>query len=83
VHEVHAVDEAGVHPLLIAIGSERYTPYYQDKKFPQELLTIANHILGTGQMSLAKFLFISNKADAPNLTTKDLRCLFPACVGAN
>jgi 4-hydroxy-3-polyprenylbenzoate decarboxylase len=76
VHEVHAVDEAGVHPLLIAIGSERYTPYYQDKKFPQELLTIANHILGTGQMSLAKFLFISNKADAPNLTTKDLSAYF-------
>ena len=25
--EVHAVDAAGVHPLLLAIGSERYTPY--------------------------------------------------------
>ena len=24
---VHAVDAAGVHPLLLAIGSERYTPY--------------------------------------------------------
>ena len=68
VHEVHAVDAAGVHPLLIAIGSERYTPYYKDKQ-PKEILTIANHILGTGQMSLAKYLFITNKADAPNLTT--------------
>jgi 4-hydroxy-3-polyprenylbenzoate decarboxylase len=76
VHEVHAVDEAGVHPLLIAIGSERYTPYYADKKFPQELLTIANHILGTGQMSLAKFLFISNKADNPKQGTKDLAAYF-------
>ena len=27
VHAVHAVDAAGVHPLLLAIGSERYTPY--------------------------------------------------------
>jgi 4-hydroxy-3-polyprenylbenzoate decarboxylase len=56
--EVHAVDAAGVHPLLLAIGSERYTPYAQTKQ-PAELLTIANHILGTGQLSLAKFLFIT------------------------
>ena len=54
--EVHAVDAAGVHPLLLAIGSERYTPYTPTKQ-PAELLTIANHILGTGQLSLAKFLF--------------------------
>jgi 4-hydroxy-3-polyprenylbenzoate decarboxylase len=58
VKEVHAVDAAGVHPLLLAIGSERYTPYLKTKQ-PAELLTIANHILGTGQLSLAKFLFIT------------------------
>ncbi|MDE3236785.1 MAG: UbiD family decarboxylase [Bacteroidota bacterium] len=58
VKEVHAVDAAGVHPLLLAIGSERYTPYLQNKQ-PAEILTIANHILGTGQLSLAKFLFIT------------------------
>lgn len=58
VKEVHAVDAAGVHPLLLAVGSERYTPYLKDKR-PAELLTQANHILGTGQLSLAKFLFIS------------------------
>lgn len=58
VKEVHAVDAAGVHPLLLAIGSERYTPYLPTKQ-PAELLTIANHILGTGQLSLAKFLFIT------------------------
>lgn len=58
VKEVHAVDAAGVHPLLFAIGSERYTPY-QELKQPQELLTIANRILGTGQLSLAKYLFIT------------------------
>jgi len=58
VKAVHAVDAAGVHPLLLAIGSERYTPYMPTKQ-PAELLTIANHILGTGQLSLAKFLFIT------------------------
>ena len=56
--EVHAVDAAGVHPLLLAVGSERYTPYANTRQ-PAELLTIANHILGTGQLSLAKFLFIT------------------------
>jgi 4-hydroxy-3-polyprenylbenzoate decarboxylase len=56
--EVHAVDAAGVHPLLLAIGSERYTPYTPTKQ-PAEILTIANHVLGTGQLSLAKFLFIT------------------------
>ena len=61
--EVNAVDAAGVHPLLLAIGSERYTPYSQTKQ-PAELLTIANHILGKGQLSLAKYLFIT--ADEAN-----------------
>ena len=56
--EVHAVDAAGVHPLLLAIGSERYTPFLENKK-PAEILTIANHILGTGQLSLAKFIWIT------------------------
>ncbi len=60
--EVNAVDAAGVHPLLLAIGSERYTPYAQTKQ-PAELLTIANHVLGTGQLSLAKFLFITADED--------------------
>ncbi|RFM25867.1 UbiD family decarboxylase [Deminuibacter soli] len=63
VKAVHAVDAAGVHPLLLAIGSERYTPYAQVKQ-PAELLTLANRILGTGQLSLAKFLFIT--ADPTN-----------------
>jgi 4-hydroxy-3-polyprenylbenzoate decarboxylase len=61
--EVHALDAAGVHPLLLAIGSERYTPYSPTKQ-PAEILTIANHVLGTGQLSLAKFLFIT--ADETN-----------------
>lgn len=62
VKEVHAIDAAGVHPLLFAIGSERYTPY-QKVKQPAELLTIANRILGTGQLSLAKYLFIAAEED--------------------
>ncbi|MGG3883414.1 UbiD family decarboxylase [Brevibacillus panacihumi] len=69
VKEVHAVDAAGVHPLLFAIGSERYTPY-QPVKQPSEILTIANRILGTGQLSLAKYLFIAAEEDRP-LDTHD------------
>ena len=57
VHAVHAVDAAGVHPLLLAIGSERYVPYAERRR-PQELLTAANAILGQGQLSLAKYLLI-------------------------
>ncbi|WP_421943963.1 UbiD family decarboxylase [Pedobacter sp.] len=66
--EVHAVDAAGVHPLLFAIGSERYTPYLKERK-PQEILTIANHILGKNQLSLAKYLFIAAREDNENLST--------------
>jgi 4-hydroxy-3-polyprenylbenzoate decarboxylase len=75
LHEVHAVDAAGVHPLLLAIGSERYTPYIKERK-PQELLTIANHILGMGQLSLAKYLFITAKEDNPNLHINQLEAYF-------
>ena len=67
---VNAVDEAGVHPLLLAIGSERYTPFQKIKQ-PQELLTIANHILGKGQLSLAKYLFIVAQEDNPNLDVQN------------
>ncbi len=72
--EVHAVDAAGVHPLLLAIGSERYTPYMPAKQ-PAEILTIANHILGTGQLSLAKFLFITAD-DTGRLNTQDIQSYF-------
>lgn len=75
LHEVNAVDAAGVHPLLLAIGSERYTPY-QTLKQPQELLTIANHVLGFGQLSLAKYLFIANKEDNRNLSTHHIEDFF-------
>ncbi len=72
--EVHAVDAAGVHPLLLAIGSERYTPYAPAKQ-PSEILTIANHVLGTGQLSLAKFLFITAD-DTNQLSTHNIKNYF-------
>ena len=70
--DVHAVDASGVHPLLLAIGSERYTPYLKERK-PQEILTIANHILGKGQLSLAKYLFIIAGEDNPSITTHNVK----------
>ncbi len=66
VKAVHAVDAAGVHPLLLAIGSERYVPYAK-QRCPQELLTQANAILGQGQLSLAKYLLILAQEDQPDL----------------
>ncbi|PLX93836.1 MAG: 3-octaprenyl-4-hydroxybenzoate carboxy-lyase [Desulfuromonas sp.] len=72
---VHAVDDAGVHPLLLAIGSERYTPYSETTR-PQELLTQANAILGQGQLSLAKYLFIAAQNDAPQLSLHDMEGFF-------
>jgi 4-hydroxy-3-polyprenylbenzoate decarboxylase len=65
VKAIHAVDAAGVHPLLLAIGSERYVPY--GERIPQEILTIANALLGFGQCSLAKYLFIVAGEDNPDL----------------
>jgi len=70
--EVNAVDAAGVHPLLFAIGSERYTPYLKERK-PQEILTISNHILGKNQLSLAKYLFIAAREDNEKLSTKHIK----------
>ncbi|HET6582465.1 MAG TPA: UbiD family decarboxylase [Nannocystaceae bacterium] len=67
---MHAVDAAGVHPLMLAIGSERYVPWAQRR--PQELLTIANAILGFGQASLAKYLLVVAGEDDPALDIHDV-----------
>jgi 4-hydroxy-3-polyprenylbenzoate decarboxylase len=75
VRQVHAVDAAGVHPLLLAIGSERYDAYRKPTR-PQELLTQANAILGQGQMSLAKYLLIVNGQDDPGLSAHEIERLF-------
>lgn len=75
VKAVHAVDEAGVHPLLLAIGSERYVPYAKERE-PLEILTQANAILGQGQLSLAKYLFIAAEQDDPELDIHDIGSFF-------
>lgn len=67
IKEVNAVDAAGVHPALLAIGSERYMPFRERK--PEEILTQANHLLGKSQSTLAKFVIIAAEGDAEGLTT--------------
>jgi 4-hydroxy-3-polyprenylbenzoate decarboxylase len=71
VKQVHAVDAAGVHPLLLAVASERYTPF-QKRSRPQELLTCASAILGQGQLSLAKYLWLAAQEDDPHLNCADI-----------
>lgn len=75
VKEVNAVDASGVHPLLLAIGSERYLPY-EKTVAPQEILTQANAILGQGQMSLAKYLWIIDEGCQPDLKASDINGFF-------
>ena len=70
VKSVHAVDASGVHPLMLAIGSERYTPYAECG--PQEVLTQAHALLGYGPCSLAKYLWIAAGEDEPLLKVHDI-----------
>lgn len=72
--DINAVDAAGVHPLLLAIGSERYMPFRERR--PEEILTIANHLLGKGQTTLAKYLFIADHSDDPRLDTHNIEHYF-------
>jgi len=71
VRDVHAVDAAGVHPLLLAVGSERYTPYEEERR-PRELITAGLHLLGTTQTALAKYVFLVAHEDAPQLSARDV-----------
>jgi 4-hydroxy-3-polyprenylbenzoate decarboxylase len=71
VRAVQAVDAAGVHPLLLAIGSERYVPFDPVRR-PRELLTQASALLGQGQLSLAKYVFIVDGDDDPELDVHDV-----------
>lgn len=66
---VHAVDAAGVHPLLLAVGRERFIPY--KRRSPREILKIAHAVLGFGHMALAKYLLISAYEDNPALDIHD------------
>ena len=71
VAAIHAVDAAGVHPLLLAVGREQYVPYAPRE--PRQILTVANAILGFGQCSLAKYLFITAQDDRPDLDMNDIQ----------
>ncbi len=61
--------------MLVAIGSERYMPFHENPR-PQELLTQANAILGQGQMSLAKYVWMRMRVTIRNLDTHDLVAFF-------
>ncbi|MEL6592320.1 MAG: UbiD family decarboxylase, partial [Bacteroidota bacterium] len=71
---MNAVDAAGVHPLLLAIGNERYVPY--EERSPKEILTVANAVLGFGQASLAKYLMMTAYQDRPELDIHDIPAYF-------
>ncbi|MGL4594341.1 MAG: UbiD family decarboxylase [Thermoguttaceae bacterium] len=75
VHAVHAVDAAGVHPLLLALGREEYLPMEPNRR-ALELHTLAHAILGCGQLSLAKYLFIAAKEDDSTLDVHDIPRFF-------
>jgi len=75
VHEVHAVDAAGVHPLLLAVGSERYVPYAGERQ-PQELITNGLSLLGNTQTSLSKYVIIAAREDKPTLSCHDVPGFF-------
>jgi 4-hydroxy-3-polyprenylbenzoate decarboxylase len=64
VYGIHAVDDAGVHPLCLALGSESFRPYASEaEREPMELLKTANALLGFNQASLTKYLLIAAKED--------------------
>lgn len=74
IRDVHAVDASGVHPLLLAVGTERYMPFREP--VPEEILTQANHLLGKGQTTLAKFLIIADGSDDPSFMCHDIHAFF-------
>jgi 4-hydroxy-3-polyprenylbenzoate decarboxylase len=74
---VHAVEAAGVHPLLLGIAEDRYVPWEPaSARKARELHTIAHAMLGYGQMSLAKYLILAAHADDPGLNIRDVRAYF-------
>ena len=66
---LHAVDDAGVHPLCLALAHERFRPYAKpEDSEPLELLKTANAIFGFNQASLTKYLLIAAAEDnAPDV----------------
>jgi 4-hydroxy-3-polyprenylbenzoate decarboxylase len=77
VYGVHAVDEAGVHPLCLALGSEAFRPYaLPEEREPMELLKTANALLGFNQASLSKYLLIAAKEDDTGLDVNNVPAFF-------
>ncbi|MBK8700045.1 MAG: UbiD family decarboxylase [Saprospiraceae bacterium] len=74
VLSINAVDAAGVHPLLLATAQDRYMPFRE--KVPEEILTIANRILGSGQTSLAKYLIIAADDEHTGVHAGDIEPFF-------
>lgn len=74
LYEMNAVDAAGVHPLLLAIGKERFVPYATRE--PMELHKIANALLGFNQAALAKYLWIAAKEDSNSLSVQNVPDFF-------
>ncbi len=75
IEEIHAVDAAGVHPLLLAIGRESYVPF-ENERLPQELITEGMSVLGSTQTSLSKYVIIAAREDNCHLTTRDIPYFF-------
>ena len=77
VYGIHAVDDAGVHPLCLALGSETFRPYASSKeREPMELLKTANALLGFNQASLTKYLLIAAKEDDTSLDVNNVPAFF-------
>ena len=77
VYGIHAVDEAGVHPLCLALASEAFRPYATaEEREPMELLKTANALLGFNQASLTKYLLIAAKEDSTDLDVNDVPAFF-------
>lgn len=75
VHQIHAVDAAGVHPLLLSVASERYVPFAAER-MPQELLTCGLAMLGSTQTSLSKYLLVAAREDDEALSATDVPAFF-------
>jgi 4-hydroxy-3-polyprenylbenzoate decarboxylase len=77
VYGIHAVDEAGVHPLCLALASEAFRPYATaEEREPMELLKTANALLGFNQASLTKYLLIAAKEDNASLDVNNIPAFF-------
>ena len=74
---LHAVDDAGVHPLCLALAHERFLPYAKaEDREPMELLKTANALLGFNQASLSKYLMIAATEDDKEADVYDIPRFF-------